>query len=117
MTTRQCDQCDRPFYAKGLCKTCYGRALSLRHRGQRPARPRKSKLPAGWFGKAPKSEYVQLPGTDAGVPEIPYAAPIAPVLVRGMALTLHAHHADDLLDMVLPDGWRDVIEEGRHVEC
>ena len=71
------------------------------------------KLPDGWFGKAPKSEYVQLPGTDAGVPEIPYAAPIAPVLVRGMALTLHAHHADDLLDMVLPDGWRDVIEEGR----
>ena len=70
-------------------------------------------VPDGWFGKAPKSEYVQLPGTDAGVPEIPYAAPIAPVLVRGMALTLHAHHADDLLDMVLPDGWRDVIEDGR----
>ena len=43
----------------------------------------------------------------------PGAAPIAPILVRGMALTLHAHHADDLLDMVLPDGWRDVIEEGR----
>lgn len=35
----------------------------MRH--PRPARPHKTKLPAGWFGKAPKSEYVQLPGTDA----------------------------------------------------
>ena len=115
--------CLRPHAAHGLCSLHAKRVartgspyLAERtpapRKPRKPRKPRRPKMPKGWGGPAAKN-LEQAPPVQAGVRPVLDLRDLTYPEMRDAVAILHAHDALDLLDMVMPDGWRRRVAEHR----
>mgnify|MGYP003588338986 CR=1 FL=1 len=105
--------CEGKHYGRGLCAKHYKRL----QRSEMPIpepKPRKakSKLPPGWNKPARKSDE-QTPSVAGGVPPILDIRDSTYEEVRAVVYLANTRDAHDLLEMLLPDNWRQVVEAER----
>ena len=109
--TRLCELegCEGKHYGKGLC----GKHYKRQQRADNPPAPKprkvKSKLPKGWNRPAPKSDD-QTPSVSGGVPPILNIRDLNRDEIRNVIYIADRHNAGDLLEMILPNNWRELAK-------